>query len=415
MVPQNTSIITSAGATVAASLLFGSQLVDPSSHTPYTDATNCKKSSNHVKRPMNAFMVWSQIERRKISEVQPDMHNAEISKRLGREWKLLNEIDRKPFVDEAERLRLLHMQEYPDYKYRPRKKAKAGGGKSDGTSSGGAGVKASKISCKSQKGEKAKQKLGGTANNGIVKSSTLNTNSVNTANRLKLKLTIDKKFKESIKASKSVAVPASQLTPPAKVPSSPSIYTPSTPETVSFYPEEVFETPAASPQEQTTYKVIQGLPVGGAGAGIVGASNIVGGITVGSGASSLVGISAVEGKVFHQQITLPLTTAGTTTTTTTTTQLTTNHPVVVADHQVDNAPLADLDNLTDVLQLPSNWQLELGNLDLSKLADADFNLDVQSQVNSNGSHFEFPDYSTPEVTEMIESDWLETGITPLIC
>ena len=71
---------------------------------------------------MNAFMVWSQIERRKICEIQPDMHNAEISKKLGRRWKLLNDHERQPFIDEAERLRQLHMQEYPDYKYRPRKK-----------------------------------------------------------------------------------------------------------------------------------------------------------------------------------------------------------------------------------------------------------------------------------------------------
>ena len=73
---------------------------------------------------MNAFMVWSQMERRKIIEIQPDVHNAEISKYLGKRWKMLTEEERAPFVQEAERLRLLHMQEYPDYKYRPRKKSK---------------------------------------------------------------------------------------------------------------------------------------------------------------------------------------------------------------------------------------------------------------------------------------------------
>lgn len=71
---------------------------------------------------MNAFMVWSQIERRKICEIQPEMHNAEISKRLGKRWKTLSTEERTPFIQEAQRLRVLHMQEYPDYKYRPRKK-----------------------------------------------------------------------------------------------------------------------------------------------------------------------------------------------------------------------------------------------------------------------------------------------------
>jgi hypothetical protein len=104
---------------------FGSMKIDPKSRTPYSDATQCKKNvTSHVKRPMNAFMVWSQIERRRINELDPDIHNAEISKRLGARWKILDKEARKPFVDEAERLRLLHLQEYPDYKYRPKKKAK---------------------------------------------------------------------------------------------------------------------------------------------------------------------------------------------------------------------------------------------------------------------------------------------------
>lgn len=121
MVPQNSPSASSDGYSDmedGLKVVFGSQMINPNTNTPYSDATMCKKVTNHVKRPMNAFMVWSQIERRKISEVAPDMHNAEISKQLGARWKLLDENDRQPYIEEAERLRILHMQEYPDYKYR---------------------------------------------------------------------------------------------------------------------------------------------------------------------------------------------------------------------------------------------------------------------------------------------------------
>lgn len=85
--------------------------MEKSSRTPYTDATNGKKAAGHIKRPMNAFMVWSQMERRKICENQPDMHNAEISKQLGTRWRQLTEEEKAPYVAEAERLRQMHMYE----------------------------------------------------------------------------------------------------------------------------------------------------------------------------------------------------------------------------------------------------------------------------------------------------------------
>ena len=85
-------------------------------------------------------MLFAKIQREHIT-THFNCNHSEISKALGRLWQDLSREEKDPFTQGAKTLVALHRLEYPDYKYRPRKKGQPKEAAGAGTATGGSPTK----------------------------------------------------------------------------------------------------------------------------------------------------------------------------------------------------------------------------------------------------------------------------------
>ncbi|CAO4383090.1 unnamed protein product [Caenorhabditis nigoni] len=82
-------------------------------------------SADRVKRPMNPFLLFCQKRRGELMKGQPGMKPSDISKQLGEVWKGMTDEDKKPYIDEAHKLKADFEKNHPDYKFQPKRKPKS--------------------------------------------------------------------------------------------------------------------------------------------------------------------------------------------------------------------------------------------------------------------------------------------------
>ena len=76
-----------------------------------------ESTANHIKRPMNAFLLFSQQYRKVFKLLHPGRDNRKISTLLAEHWRKLEPEGRQPYKDKAKELMRRTKETHPDFKY----------------------------------------------------------------------------------------------------------------------------------------------------------------------------------------------------------------------------------------------------------------------------------------------------------
>ncbi|KAF1916887.1 hypothetical protein BDU57DRAFT_449233 [Ampelomyces quisqualis] len=79
-----------------------------------------------IPRPRNPFILYRQHHQQAIIAHHPGLNNPDISKIIGEQWKAESEETKKVWQDLALEEKARHQEQYPDYRYKPRRVSKPG-------------------------------------------------------------------------------------------------------------------------------------------------------------------------------------------------------------------------------------------------------------------------------------------------
>lgn len=78
---------------------------------------NSETHVNHIKRPMNAFLLYSQQYRGAFKVLYPGRDNREISTILAKHWREMKPEQKEPYKEKARELMRKTKESHPDFKY----------------------------------------------------------------------------------------------------------------------------------------------------------------------------------------------------------------------------------------------------------------------------------------------------------